>query len=86
MGKELARNDNQLFEAHHEGFKVGSPPLRQTITNLPLVVDTMRRIELFRLVWRSQTFVHPSFETIDVVFSWLQVVSRSAGPLARGIG
>lgn len=66
--------------AHHERLKVGSPPLRQAISDLPLVVNAMGRVELARIDGRREAVVESALEPLDLVFAWLQIVARSIGP------
>jgi len=61
-------------EGIHEGFKVGSPPLRQCIANLPLIVDAFAG-EL--AAYRGQSFVKTEFEAFDFVIVGLEIVAWS---------
>lgn len=62
-------------KTHHEGFEVRSPPLRQTITNLPFIVYAMRCIELTRFRWRREAVIKSPFEALNFVFTRFKVVS-----------
>ena len=64
--------------AHHEGLEIRSPPLREAVANLPVVVHAMRRVELPRVRRWREAFVQPAFEAVDLVLSGLQVVSWAA--------
>lgn len=55
--------------ADHESFKIRSPPLSQTVTNFPLIVDTMSAIELLGVGWRSKAIVEALFQTFDLVLA-----------------
>ena len=63
-------------EGVHEGLKVWSPPLRQSIADLPFpFIDTIAA-ELGP--HRSQAFVETLFEAGDLVGIFREVVTRSA--------
>lgn len=64
-----------VAETYHEGLKVRAVPLRDTIANLPIVVDAVRVVELAG--GRSKAFVKTAFKAFDIIFTGLQVVSRS---------
>ena len=72
------RTSNREVATHHEGLKVRSPPLREAVTNFPIVVHTMRRVELPRVRRWREAFVQPAFEAVDLVLSGFQVVSWAA--------
>lgn len=61
--------------AHHKRLEVGPPPLRETVPDLPFVVDAVRRVKLARLAWRREAVVEPALEPVDLVFARLEVVS-----------
>jgi len=42
---------------HHESLEIGAPPLSETIADLPVIVDTVRGVELARVRWGGETFV-----------------------------
>lgn len=69
-----------LSGTHHERLKVGSPPLCQAVTDLPVVVHTVRRVELARIRRWRESLVQATLQTFDLVFAGFQVVS---GPKAR---
>lgn len=62
--------------AHHERLEVWPPPLGQAVTDLPVVVHAMRRVELARLRGRSEAIIQSALEALDLVFTWLEVVAR----------
>lgn len=61
---------------HHESLKVGAEPLRDTVPDLPVVVDAMRVIKL--TTRGGETLVKTSLESFNFVFSGFQVVSGAA--------
>lgn len=63
--------------ADHERLKVRSPPLCEAVTNFPVIVDPMRRVELLRILRRCESIVEPGFESFNFVFTGLQIVPRS---------
>ena len=67
-----------INQTYHERLKIGSPPLSETVSNFPLVIDTMRRIKLFRFGGWGETLVQSALEAIDVVFTGFEVVARTA--------
>lgn len=67
-------------ERVHEGLEIGSPPLRQRITDLPLFIDTLTT-EL-RTNW-SQALIQSHLEAFNLVILGVQVVSRQ---LEEGVG
>ena len=58
----------------HEGLEVGPPPLRERVTDLPLVVDGLAA-EL--AAHGRQALVQPSLEALDLVVLGSQVVAWS---------
>ena len=58
----------------HERLKTGSPPLRNRISNLPLIVDTLAR-ELGP-GW-CQAVVETRFKAFNLLFIGAKVVARS---------
>jgi len=60
---------------YHESLKIWPPPLRQTISNFPFVVDSMG--DLIKLgTWRrSQTFIQPPLQAFCFILARLEVVS-----------
>lgn len=65
-------------DTHHEGLEVRAPPLSEAITNLPLVVHTVRRVELPGIGRRRKAFVQTPLQSVDFVLSGLQIVARPA--------
>lgn len=57
----------------HEGFEIGSPPLRQCVTDLPLIIDALAR-EL--TANGREPLVEPQLEPFDLVVFRLQIVTR----------
>lgn len=60
----LAQNEQhlegKLEVAHHECFEIGSPPLRKTVAYLPLIINSVRRVELQRISrWRKAVVEAP---------------------------
>jgi hypothetical protein len=49
--------------------------LCKTITDLPLVVDAMGRVELLRLYWRCKALVEAPFESVNIVLPRFEVVT-----------
>jgi hypothetical protein len=49
--------DNDVQVTHHKGLEVWAPPLSETVTNFPVIVDPMGGVELTRVTGRSQAFV-----------------------------
>lgn len=56
----------------HEGLEVGSPPLRKSVADFPLVVHTLAR-EL--ATDRSEALVQARFEPFKLAFVVVEVVS-----------
>ena len=65
---------------HHEGLEVRAPPLREAVSNLPLVIHTVRRIELSGVGGGRKPFVQTLLQSLNFVFAWLQVVARAVMP------
>lgn len=69
------------MKTHHKGFKSRSPPLSNAIPNLPfslhLVILSFLSPRASISCHRRQSFVQTSTESLDFIFSWLEVVSRS---------
>lgn len=59
-------------EGVHEGLEVRSPPLRQTIANLPIA----GLLALAQPTDRGQPLVQPRFEAVDLLVLGSQVVAR----------
>ena len=59
-------------ERVHEGLEIWPPPLRQCVTNLPLVVDAFAS-EL--RAYRRKALVQPGLEAFDLVILGAQIVS-----------
>jgi hypothetical protein len=76
----LRSSDMRWDERVHEGLEIGSPPLRQRITDLPLFIDTLTT-EL-RTNW-SQALIQSNLEAFNLVILGVQVVSRQ---LEEGVG
>ena len=51
--------------------------MRETVSDLPIVVDAMRRVELARLGRRCKALVESTFETFDFVFARFEVIAGS---------
>ena len=54
---------------HHECFKVRTPPLGETVSNLPVVVDPMGGVELTRVTRWGQPIIQTTLEAIQLVFA-----------------
>ncbi len=67
-------------ERVHESLEIRSPPLRQRITNLPLLINTLAT-EL--CTNRSQSLIKSHLEPVYLVIFGLEVVSRQ---LEKGVG
>lgn len=52
-----AHSTGKRRATHHERLKIGAPPLGEAVTNLPVVVDAMGRVELTRLGRRGQAVI-----------------------------
>jgi hypothetical protein len=61
-------------EGVHESLKVWSPPLRQCIANLPLIVDTFA---CKLCADRCKALVQPCLEAFDLVVFSAEVIARS---------
>ena len=66
-----------IAATHHESLEIGSPPLRKTVTDLPVVVDAMILVELLRTAWWRESIVQSFLQPLDFVFPWLEVVAGS---------
>ena len=66
----------QTRRSHHERLEIRPPPLSQTISNLPVVIHTMSRVELARFRGRGQAFIQPPLQTVDFVFTRFEIVPR----------
>ena len=75
---ENIRRSPRLDFAYHESLKVGAPPLGQAVTNLPIVINAVRSVELHGASGWGETVVEACFEPFDLVLARLEVVSRSA--------
>jgi hypothetical protein len=62
-------------QTYHECLKVRAIPLRDTVADLPIVVDAVRVVELS--TGRSKALVKTAFKALNIVFTRLQVVPRS---------
>jgi hypothetical protein len=62
------------YKGIHEGFDIGTPPLRQCIPNLPFIVDTFSR-EL--TPYRGQSFIESLLESFDFIVFRLEIVPRT---------
>jgi hypothetical protein len=60
---------------HHKCLEIGPPPLCKTISNFPLVVDAMRRVELLGLYWRREALIEAPFQSINVVLTRFEIVT-----------
>lgn len=61
-------------EGVHESLKVGTPPLRQCVSNYPFVVDALS-CELCSD--RCKALVQPRLETLDLVIFSAEVIART---------
>ena len=68
---------------HHKCLEVRTPPLGEAVTNLPFIVDAMRRVELPRVRWRREPVIQTLLQSLNLIFSGLQVVTRPAQEQAR---
>ena len=59
----------------HERLEVGSPPLRDRVCNLPLIIDTFTRELSPR---RRQALIEARFETFNLIFIGVQVIPWSS--------
>lgn len=60
-------------ERVHEGLEIRSPPLRQRITNLPFLIDTLAaklRTD------GCQALVQSHLEALNLIIIFLEVVAR----------
>lgn len=64
-------------QAYHESFEVRPPPLGETVTDFPFVVDPVGGVELARLCGWGETIVQSPFEAFDFVFTGFKVVARA---------
>lgn len=69
----LGPGDMRWDERVHESLEIRSPPLRQRITNLPLLINTLAT-EL--CTNRSQSLIQSHLEPVYLVIFGLEVVSR----------
>ena len=76
----LRPRDMRWDEWVHEGLEIRPPPLRQRITNLPLLIDALATK---LCAYRRQSLIQPHLEAFDLVILRLQVV---AGQLEEGVG
>ena len=58
----------------HERLEIGSPPLRDRVCDLPLIIDTLTRKLSPR---RRQALIEARFETFDLVFIGVEVIPWS---------
>lgn len=65
----------KILGAYHESFKVGSPPLGETVSDFPLVVDAMRGVELARIDGRGEALIKATLEPLYFVLAWFEVVT-----------
>ena len=72
--------------ADHESLEIWSPPLSETVTNLPFIVYTVRAVELLRLLWRSEPDVQATLEAFYLIFAGFKVVTRSAKSQRKKMG
>ena len=68
-----------MYPSHHEGLEIWSPPLSQTITDLPVVIYAVGGVELAGFGGRGQAVIQPSLQTVNFVFTRLEIVP---GPVA----
>lgn len=68
---------NDVRPTDHKSFEIGSPPLGQTVTNFPFVVEAVGAVELLRVGRRGETVVQAFFQTLYFVFARLEVVAWS---------
>lgn len=69
-------NTYAMKETDHESFEIRAEPLRDTVSNLPIIIDPMRIVELTTRS-RRKTLVEPALESFDLVLSRLEVIARS---------
>jgi len=50
-------------EGIHKGLEVWPPPLRQAVSDLPVIVHAVRIIELQRPLWRRESIVEALLQT-----------------------
>jgi hypothetical protein len=70
----LGPGDMRRDERVHEGLEIGSPPLRQCVANLPLVVNALAC--KLRANW-CKALVQPRLEAFDLVVFGAEVIARS---------
>lgn len=84
--REAGMNAN----THHERLKVRPPPLREAVSNLPLVVHAVRRVELLRVRGWRKAVVQALLQAFNLVLARLEVVPGpawdSVGIFPRGTG
>lgn len=69
-----------MYPSHHEGLEIWSPPLSQTITDLPVVIYAVGGVELAGFGGRGQAVIQSPLQTINFVFARFEVVPRPVGP------
>lgn len=62
-------------ERIHKSFKIRSPPLGQTVTDFPFVVEAVGTVELLGMGWGSKTVIQAFFKAFYFVFAGLEVVA-----------
>jgi len=68
---------NDVVPTDHKSFKIWSPPLGQTVTNFPFVVEAVGAVELLRVGRGSETVIQAFFQTLYFVLAGFEVVARS---------
>lgn len=58
-----------MAATYHESFEIRPPPLGQTVTNFPFVVDPVCAVELLGVPRRSETDVKLALEAVDFIFA-----------------
>jgi hypothetical protein len=71
----LGPGDVGWDEGVHESLEVGTPPLRQCISNHPLIIDALSR--KLCADWRK-ALVQPGLEALNLVVLGAEVVARAA--------
>jgi hypothetical protein len=74
-----AKDGENGEKTDHERFEVWPPPLCEAIPDLPFVVDAVRDTELLRIPRGCKALVEAPLEPVDLIFTRLEVVTRSTG-------
>jgi hypothetical protein len=54
---------------HHEGLEIRAPPLSETVSNFPVVINPVRRVELARITGWSQPIIQTALEAVQFIFA-----------------